>query len=279
LKNTYENDGRISSKFRELRLREEGALVTYLTGSDPTPDLFLSNAEALVEGGADILEIGIPFSDPIADGPVIQTSSHRALARGATPSGIFQQARTLSKSIDIPIVLLTYYNPVLASGLDDFMKTAELSGVNGVVIPDLPSEESGPLVKAAEKHQIDTVFLVSPNTTPTRTKAIVDKSRGFLYLVSLFGVTGPRRELSTLALDTVRNVRKIAGNFIPVVAGFGISRPEQVSALIQAGADGAIVGSVLVEIVTENLDKPEAARSKLLDIVSSLKTAARTRAA
>src|SRR5262249_40451198 len=151
-----------------------------------------------------ILEIGIPFSDPIADGPVIQTSSHRALSRGANPSRILQQTRQLSKSVDIPIVLLTYYNPVLASGLDDFMTMARNSGVNGVVIPDLPAEESSQLVQAARDHNIDTIFLVSPNTSPARARKIVDLSRGFLYLVALFGVTGPRSSLGEEAVRAVR---------------------------------------------------------------------------
>ena len=276
LKNTHVNDGRISSKFRELQLKREGALIAYLTGGDPNPDQFFSNAKALVEGGADILEIGIPFSDPIADGPVIQTSSHRALARGATPSGILRQAGKLSKTIDIPIALLTYYNPVLASGLDNFMKTAELSNVDGVVIPDLPAEESNPLSLAAEKHHVDTIFLASPNTTHDRMKTILSKSRGFLYLVSLFGVTGPRRELSTSVLDAVRSVKRLSKGAIPVAAGFGISTPEQVARLIKAGADGAIVGSAPVEIVNQNLESPEAARALLLEPVSNLKDSTRT---
>jgi tryptophan synthase alpha chain len=279
LKSAYMNDGRIGSKFRELRLRREGALITYLTGADPTPETFCSNAQALVEGGADILEIGVPFSDPIADGPVIQASSHRAIERGATPSGILQQASRLSKTIDIPIVLLTYYNPVLAKGLDQFMKTAELSGVNGIVIPDLPAEESDQLSLAAEKYHVDTIFLASPNTTPARIKTILEKSRGFLYLVSLFGVTGPRRELSKTAVDAVTKIKRLSKNAIPVAAGFGISMPEQISALIQAGADGAIVGSVLVEIVNENLENPEATRVRLLETVSNLKKATRARVA
>ena len=275
--NTYTHNGRIASKFRDLQRQNEGALIAYLTGGDPTPQTFHSNAEALVEAGADILEIGIPFSDPIADGPVIQASSHRALSKGATPSRILQQTRRLSKSIDAPIVLLTYYNPVLASGLDDFMRAAEKSGVNGVVIPDLPAEESSSLVCAARNHHVDTIFLVSPNTSPARARKILDLSRGFLYLVSLFGVTGPRSSLGASALGAVRNVKKLANSTIPVAAGFGISKPEHVSRLIRAGADGAIVGSALVKIVNENLNSPEEARGKLIETVSGLKAATKRR--
>ncbi len=273
--NIYNHNGRITEKFRELRQRNEGALITYLTGGDPTPKLFQSNAEALVEGGADILEIGIPFSDPIADGPVIQASSHRALSSGTTPKRILQQTSKLSKTIDVPIVLLTYYNPVLATGLDKFLRTAEARGVNGVVIPDLPVEESGPLVRAAENNKVDTIFLISPNTSPSRTRRILEASRGFAYLVSLFGVTGPRSKLGTSAVDAVRSTKKLARNSVPVAAGFGISKPEHVSELIQAGADGAIVGSALVKIVNDNLQGPKAARTKLADTVSALKKATR----
>jgi tryptophan synthase alpha chain len=279
LPETYVNNGRIASKFRELRARNEGALIAYLTGADPAPEAFHSNALALVEGGADILEVGIPFSDPIADGPVIQASSQRALARGATPSIVLGQIGRLSKSIDVPIVVLTYYNPVIASGLEKFMDAAESSGVNGIVVPDLPAEESDPLRKAGETHHIDTIFLASPNTSHARMKSILHRSRGFLYLVSLFGTTGARKELSPIAVEAVKSVKKLAKNSIPVAAGFGISRPEQVSTLIQAGADGAIVGSVLVEIVNQNLERPESVPAKLLETVSELKTATKARAA
>jgi len=279
LPNSSHNSGKIASKFRELRSRREGALIAYLTGGDPDPESFLCNAQALIEGGTDILEVGIPFSDPIADGPVIQASSHRALARGITPSKILGLTAKLSKFNDIPIVILTYYNPVMAAGLDKFMKTAEESGVNGVVVPDLSVEESGPLCQAGQKQDIDTIFLASPNTSPQRMKRILERSQGFLYLVSLFGVTGPRRELSPLALDAVKVVRNLAKGTIPIAAGFGITRPEHVSALLQSGADGAIVGSALVEIVSQNLDQPQAAAAKLRDAVSELKRATLPKAA
>ncbi len=279
LPNTSPNEGKIASKFRELRANGEGALIAYLTGGDPDPESFLRNAGALVEGGADILEIGIPFSDPIADGPVIQASSQRALARGATPSKILGLTARLSKAHDIPIVVLSYYNPVMAGGLDRFMTTAEQSGVNGIVVPDLSLEESSPLRQAAQKHHVDTIFLASPNTSPLRMKTILERSQGFLYLVSLFGVTGPRKELSPLVLDAVKRVRKLAKGTIPIAAGFGISQPAHVSALLESGADGAIVGSALVEIVGQSLERPQAAAARLREAVSELKSATQTRGA
>ncbi len=277
--NTFPNDGRIEAKFQELRAQREGALIAYLTGGDPDPESFLFNAEALLEGGADILEVGIPFSDPIADGPVIQASSQRALAKGATPSKILALTAKLSRSHDIPIVVLTYYNPVMAHGLDLFMKTAERSGVNGIVVPDLSVEESSPLRRAAQKCHVDTIFLASPNTSSSRMETILDRSRGFLYLVSLFGVTGPRKELSAQALHTVKYVRELAKGVIPIAAGFGISRAKHVSALLKSGADGVIVGSALVDIVSQNLNSHEDAAAELREAVSDLKKATLARGA
>lgn len=250
-------------------------LVAYLTGGDPDPKSFLTCAAGLVEGGADILEVGIPFSDPIADGPVIQASSQRALSSGTTPARVLGLTRELSREHGIPIVVLTYYNPILAMGLEKFLKTAQQSGVNGIVVPDFPFEESEYFGRLAQKHGIDTIFLAAPNTSKSRLAEIVRKSRGFLYLVSLFGVTGPRKMLSPLALDSVKRVKSLAGERIPVAAGFGISRPDHVTALLESGADGAIVGSALVEVVAEHLDDPDTVSSLLKRQVSELKEATR----
>lgn len=275
MRNTFLNDGRIASGFRELRARREGALVAYLTGGDPDPKSFLTCAAGLVKGGADILEVGIPFSDPIADGPVIQASSQRALLSGTTPAGVLGLARELSREHDIPIVVLTYHNPILAMGLEKFLKTAQQSGVNGIVVPDLPIEESNHFTEIAQKRHIDTIFLAAPNTSKSRLVEIVRKSRGFLYLVSLFGVTGPRKTLSPLALESLKRVKSLAGERIPVAAGFGISRPDHVTTLLESGADGAIVGSALVEVVAEHLDDSDTASSLLKRKVSELKKATR----
>ncbi len=249
--------------------------MAYLTGGDPTPKSFLSHATSLIEGGADILEIGIPFSDPIADGPVIQASSQRALLAGITPTKVLELVRKLSSSHQIPIVILTYYNPILSMGLDGFMKTARGSGVNGVVVPDLPVEESSHFREAAHRNDINTIFLAAPNTSLLRLWEIVGKSQGFLYLVSLFGVTGPRKILSPQASEAVKRVKSLAKGRIPVAAGFGISRPDHVASLLHSGADGVIVGSALVEIVGKHLDSPEAADDLLKATVSELKNATR----
>ena len=273
--NTSHNDDRIEAKFRELRGLREGALVAYLTGGDPDPKTFLANSTALIEGGADIVEIGIPFSDPIADGPVIQASSMRALSNGTTPLGILNMIRELSTQFPVPFVVLSYYNPILAMGLDRFLQKARESGVDGIVVPDLPVEESEEFRNLSLKHNVDNIYLAAPNTSRTRLRTVLDKSKGFLYLVSIYGVTGPRDSLSPQALEAVRAVKSLARGKIPVSAGFGISQPEHVSAVIQSGADGAIVGSALVRIVGNHLDDPSQAETQLKKTVQSLKEATR----
>jgi tryptophan synthase alpha chain len=246
-------------------------LVAYLTGGDPDPKSFLANSIALIEGGADIVEVGIPFSDPIADGPVIQASSMRALSNGATPIGILGAIRELSSQFPLPFVVLSYYNPILAMGLDRFLKKARESGVDGIVVPDLPVEESDEFRNLALKHNIDNIYLSAPNTSRTRLRTILDKSKGFLYLVSLYGVTGPRDSLSPQALEAIKSVKSLARGRIPVSAGFGISKPEHVSAIISSGADGAIVGSALVHIVSQHLESPSKAPDHIRNIVAKLK--------
>jgi len=275
LPSTSLNDDRIEAKFRELRRHGEGALIAYLTGGDPDPKTFLANSTALIEGGADIVEIGIPFSDPIADGPVIQASSMRALSNGTTPLGILDMIRELSSQFPVPFVVLSYYNPILAMGLDRFLQKARESGVDGIVVPDLPVEESEEFRNLSLKRNVDNIYLAAPNTSRTRLRTVLDKSKGFLYLVSLYGVTGPRDSLSPQALEAIRAVKSLARGKIPVSAGFGISQPEHVSAVIQSGADGAIVGSALVRIVGDHLDDPGEAETQLKKTVQSLKEATR----
>jgi len=273
LPSTSHNEDRIEAKFRELHSHGEGTLVAYLTGGDPDPKAFLANSTALIEGGADIVEVGIPFSDPIADGPVIQASSMRALSQGATPVGILGMIRELSSQFPVPFVVLSYYNPILAMGLDRFLKKARESGVDGIVVPDLPVEESDEFRNLALKHNIDNIYLAAPNTSKLRLRTILDRSKGFLYLVSLYGVTGPRDTLSPQALEAVSAVKSLAKGKIPISAGFGISRPEHVSAIIKSGADGAIVGSALVSIVSQYIENPDEAADYLRDAITKLKAA------
>ena len=275
MQNNSHNDDVIEQKFRELANRGEGAIVAYLMGHDPDPKAFMANASSLIEGGADILEVGIPFSDPVADGPVIQAASTRALSAGATPRKILDTIGRLSAQFAIPFVILTYYNPILATGIERFMKNAAENGVNGIVVPDLPMEESGNFRDLALKHNIDSIYLAAPNTSETRLQTIVEKSKGFVYLVSLYGVTGPRDTLSPQALETLNRVKSVAKGTIPVSAGFGISQPAHVSSLVRSGADGVIVGSALVRIVAEHLDDPSEAQYHLKKNISALKQASK----
>jgi tryptophan synthase alpha chain len=275
LHDTSHSDAPITSKFEELRSQGEGALIAYLTGGDPTREEFGANASALVEGGADILEIGIPFSDPIADGPVIQASSQRALGTGITPKKVLSLARELSARSDTPLVLLTYYNPILAMGAERFLRMARESGVSGLVIPDIPAEADPQFHGLASKHGIDCVLLAAPNTPETRLRRILEETSGFLYLVSLYGVTGPRRTLGPQALESLKRVRSINKKRVPVSAGFGVSTPDHVRTLMRAGADGAIVGSALVQIVQDHLDTPGRAERVLRRRVAELKRATR----
>ena len=275
MQNNSRSDDPIEKKFRELGNRAEGVIVAYLMGHDPDPKAFVADAESLIEGGADILEVGIPFSDPVADGPVIQAAGTRALSAGATPRKIIDTIGQLSSQYTAPFVILTYYNPILAMGIEQFMKNASDNGVNGVVVPDLPMEEGDRFRDTALKHNIDSIYLAAPNTSEKRLVGILEKSRGFVYLVSLYGVTGPRDTLSPQALETVKKVKSLAKGVIPISAGFGISQPQHVSSLLRAGADGAIVGSALVRTVAEHLDDPREAPYYLKKTITALKQASK----
>jgi len=275
LQDNFRTDDPIEQKFRELGNRAEGVIVAYLMGHDPDPKAFMANAESLIEGGADVLEVGIPFSDPVADGPVIQAAGTRALSAGATPRKIIDAIGELSSQYTTPFVILTYYNPILAMGIEQFMKYASDNGVNGVVVPDLPMEESDRFRDIALKHNIDSILLAAPNTSEKRLVGILEKSRGFVYLLSLYGVTGPRDTLSPQALETVKKVKSLAKGVIPISAGFGISQPQHVSSLLRAGADGAIVGSALVRTVAEHLDDPREAPYYLKKTITALKQASK----
>jgi len=275
LQDNFHSDDPIEKKFRELGNRAEGVIVAYLMGHDPDPKAFMANAVSLIEGGADILEVGIPFSDPVADGPVIQAAGTRALSAGATPRKIIDTVGELSSQYTTPFVILTYYNPILAMGIEQFMKNASDNGVNGVVVPDLPMEEGDRIRDTALKHNIDSIYLAAPNTSEKRLAGILEKSRGFVYLVSLYGVTGPRDTLSPQALETVKKVKSLAKGVIPISAGFGISQPQHVSSLLRAGADGAIVGSALVRTVAEHLDDPREAPYYLKKTITALKQASK----
>ena len=240
----------IEGCLRGLRKKGEGALIAYLCGGDPNPEHTPEIVESLISGGADIIELGIPFSDPIADGPTIQAASVRALKAGTTPKMVMEIAGRIKDTHNTtPLILLTYYNPIFRMGLEKFFNLTRKYGIDGVIVPDLPVEEAEEYKRLAEAHEISTIFMVTPNTTKGRLEKIIDATSGFLYMVSIFGVTGARGSVHRLTIDTLHRILPQIRGRIPLAVGFGISEPEHVRTIIENGADGAIVGSSLVKIV------------------------------
>jgi len=266
----------ISQTFLRLKEKNEGALIAYVTAGDPEPSLTLDIVEALITGGADIIELGIPFSDPIADGPTIQAATLRALRSGVTPKRVLQLAGEIKTKLKVPIVILTYYNPIFKMGLKNFFEMASSCGVSGVIIPDLPVEEASDYKKMAEAYEMDTIFLASPSTSDERLKKILNFTSGFLYLVSLFGVTGTREKIQELTIRAVRRTARMSSaEEVPLAVGFGISKPEHVRVLMKNGADAAIVGSGFVKIIEEKHRDLERMLSEIETYASNLKKAAR----
>lgn len=246
--NHVELTNRIDACFARLRQKDEKALITYLMAGDPdlkaTRELVLS----LERGGADIVELGIPFSDPLADGPVIQTASQRALAEGVNPQQVIQMVAEVRSSSDIPIALMTYYNPVFRYGVKRFVDDAARAGADGLLVPDLPLEESGELEELAAEAGMTFVHFLAPTSTRERIQAAASRARGFIYCVSVTGVTGKRDSLSPRAEALLRDIRRHTN--VPLALGFGISGPEQAAAAA-VNADGVIVGSALVERISQ----------------------------
>ncbi|MEM2088445.1 MAG: tryptophan synthase subunit alpha [Thermoproteota archaeon] len=263
----------IDATFRELKKRDEGALIAYVTGGDPLPKYTSRIVEALVKGGADIVEIGIPFSDPIADGPTIQAADNRALNAGTTPYTIFDIVEETKKKVDAPIVLLTYYNILFKMGVKNFLEKASKHGVDGLIVADLPIEEAGEYREAAEKQGVDTIFLATPSTPINRLTDILGFTSGFLYLVSVFGVTGAREQVAQLTTHTIKRIHPYTVKAVPLAVGFGISKPEHVSSVIACGAEGAIVGSAFVKIIENNLNNSAEFISKISMLAEKMKTA------
>ena len=239
----------INQAFQKAKAHGNGALIGYIMAGDPKPELTPKIADALIKGGVDILELGLPFSDPIADGPTIQAASVRALAAGTTPVKVLEIAKEIRQSHDVPIVIMTYYNPVFRMGLEKFFGLAKECMVDGVIVPDLPVEEAGDYKKAASKFGIDTIFLAAPSTSNERLSRIVECSSGFLYLVSHFGVTGAQATIEDSTIQLVKRVLPFTSGKIPLAVGFGVSKPEHVKRIIMAGADGVIVGSAFINLI------------------------------
>jgi tryptophan synthase alpha chain len=225
-------------------------LVAYVTAGDPDLDRSRDVLRALARGGASAIEIGVPFSDPIADGPVIQRASERALAAGGTLDSVLSVVKDVRADIDVPLVLFTYVNPVFRMGTDTFVARAAEAGVDGVLLLDLPIEESSSMHGALDGRGLDQIFLVSPTTADERLREAARLGRGFLYAISRLGVTGTRDTVSTSAAPLVSRFREVSGTTLPIALGFGISKPEHVRQVMQY-ADAAVVGSAIVRVIEE----------------------------
>ena len=262
---------RIAKRFAELRAAGELGIVAYITAGDPTLEATLKFVLALAEAGADVIELGVPFSDPLADGPTIQRASERALKAGTTLAGVLELVRRIRKASDVPLVLFSYFNPILQMGLEKFAKSAAEAGADGVLATDLTPEESGEYRKILQAQGLDTVFLAAPTSSDERMKIISAASTGFLYLISRTGVTGAKDSLSEELPALLRRVRQFTD--LPVAVGFGISLPGHVSVL-GGLADAAVVGSALVAEI-EKASTVDAAVAALRERVRGLKEAGR----
>lgn len=242
---------RIENRFKELKASGKKAFIAYITAGDPDLATTRKLALSLESSGVDILELGIPFSDPIADGPTIQAASYRALKRKTTLKKTFAMVKNLRGQTDIPLVFMTYYNPVLKYGLKRFFKDCRICGVDGVIVPDLPYEESSDLIESARNNDIATIFLAAPTSTKERIRNIAKSSRGFIYYVSLTGVTGARRDLPKDIRSKIAAIKAVTDK--PVAVGFGVSDSSQAANMANA-ADGVIVGSAIVKMIAGKKD-------------------------
>ncbi|KIX12919.1 tryptophan synthase subunit alpha [Dethiosulfatarculus sandiegensis] len=236
----------LQNAFDRAKEQNRAAFIPFISGGHPDMTTSMRILKAVEKGGADVIEVGIPFSDPVADGPVIQSASTQALANGATPAGVLEMVR--QAEISCPVVIMTYFNPMLRMGLTEFAKRAAQAGVKGVIIPDLTADEAGEWSQVAEEYCIDTIFLAAPTTPDSRLEIITKASKGFVYYVSTTGVTGSAINVSDGLLEEIKRIKR-AGT-LPVAVGFGVSTPEQAAALGKA-ADGVIVGSALVKAIQQ----------------------------
>jgi tryptophan synthase alpha chain len=237
---------RIARLFQDLGREGRKGLIAFLTAGDPSPERTPALVEALVRGGADLIELGVPFSDPVADGPVIQRAGERALAAGTTLRRVVETAREIRRRSQVPLLLFTYLNPVLRYGLERLAADAAKAGIDGCLLTDASVEEAGEYVAAMRRHGLDTVFLAAPTSTERRLKLVAQYSSGFIYLVSRMGVTGAQESLSASVGPLIANMRALTD--LPLAVGFGISRPEHVAELGRQ-VEAVVVGSALVKLI------------------------------
>jgi tryptophan synthase alpha chain len=262
---------RIPSRFAELAKKGELGIIAYITAGDPSLEASEKIVVAAAEAGADVIELGVPFSDPVADGPVIQRASDRALRSGTALAGVLELVARLRQSTQVPLVLFSYFNPILQMGLERFADAATTAGADGVLVTDLTPEEAVEYRSVLQAHNLDTIFLAAPTSTDARLTQISAATTGFLYLVSRTGVTGTRDALPTELPALVRRARKFT--HLPIAVGFGVSLPTHVTVL-GGIADAAVVGSALMAVV-EKASSTDQAAAVVADLVRALKTAAR----
>ncbi len=250
----------LKTKFQQLKEKNEKALISYVCAGDPDADTTIDIVNSLVKGGADVVELGLPFSDPVADGPTIQSASHRALEAGMNPDRYFELVERLD--VDVPLVCMTYYNLIYKRGLERFVTDCKRSGISGIIVPDLPAEESADLLNYCRSNDVDLIFLISPVTPEKRVNMLLESSSGFVYIISRLGVTGARKEVK----DTVKETLSRVNTTLPKAVGFGISTPTQAAEVLEAGADAVIVGSVFVDIISSGEDVLSRLTQLALDI-------------
>ena len=259
---------RIKEKFAELQSKNQKALISYIMTGFPNEKSTISTVRGLVKGGVDIIELGFPFSDPLADGPVIQNASTVSLEKGTNIVKFFSLVKKIRKETDIPLILMTYTNILYHKGYGKFISEAKKAGIDGFILPDMSIEESKEYLQAA-KNKADTIFLISPNTSETRIQKISKASSGFLYLVAVFGTTGVKTGIKKYTLDAIKQVKKQTKGKIPIGIGFGVSTPDDVRKYIKAGADAVIVGSAYLKLIEKTPQNQ--LESKIASFTKSLK--------
>lgn len=264
--------GRIEDKFNELKKRNEKALIAFISAGDPDTETTKDLVLRMEKSGADIIELGIPFSDPLADGPTIQKSYLRALKKGVSLNKILKIVKEMRQKTDCPLILMSSYNPIYRYGENKFIGDAVSAGVDGVIIPDLPPEESDNLLNLSNKKGLDTIFLLAPTSNEERIKLVCKRSRGFIYYISVTGITGARKLLSKDIESMIKRIRRVTP--LPLAVGFGISTPRQAKEIASC-ADGIIVGSAIVRIIEKHALSKNGLVGDVGDFIESLKNAIR----
>ncbi len=262
---------RIQDRFSELKAKNQKAFIAYAMAGYPSDKETISTVQGLVKGGADIIELGLPFSDPLADGPVIQNASFRALQKGMNFDRFVNLVKKIRMESNIPLVLMTYTNLVYSHGYDKFISTMKKAGIDGLILPDMAVEESDHYLDVVRKNNMDAIFLISPNTSEERIKKISKASSGFVYLVSVYGTTGAQKQFQQYTLDAIKNAKRILDGKIPLGVGFGVNNAEQAKLILQAGADAIIVASAFLRLI-EKTPKTKI-QSKIVTFAKSLKKA------